>query len=229
MRDRLIRRISSNKAWSITSNPDIRRDRIPNRGYFYNCYKLHINIDPAYFEATKQQLIDLLDSALCSEIIEAHKYFIKEIPANKIKLKRQKNAPYTLFLPNEMTEENLSEVLTLCKKIENILALFPAGNPEAQAQSDLEISPHIIFRQASLKKYEYISAFNKSEASKLAKAGRNSRYYKFLRAGLNSTQPKKSYISKLFCCFLCNKNEEKKEPLIHIDLRESKSEARTLS
>lgn len=192
--------------WHEVINPDIPQIFVPFQDEMvgFDRYKLHIYIpsDSSAFYAFIHRLRNLLDEATENKIITGYKYLnvsLFDRFADSERHQRAMNFPYCLYLHNEPTAENLSEVLKLCQKIEKIFENEKKLEEKTLADgegSDVRLSERFSFRQAAFEKPEYIQSKD-PRAKLLVHAAKESLPFTFLEAGLIKSDSVKSLDEKM--------------------------------
>jgi hypothetical protein len=131
--------------------------------------KLHICLDPRKFLATNNQIIKILQKALENKVISGYKSIntaewiemtgeYDYPPDRKMDSSgiRAREAPYTIYLHAEVSEDNKQKVLAMCLEIEKVLFEIEA-HKNLLYHCDRDVSAHLVYRLAVLNG-EYIAA-----------------------------------------------------------------------
>jgi hypothetical protein len=171
---------SSCKFWDVATNTDIPVELVysdyDKSQVKYYPFKAHISVNPLYYFIHRDEIIKILDQAVTDKIICTYKAVATNVDMQNEPDQRAVHLPYTLYLHNEYDPNIANQVAELFKKIEGLLKYVPAGDKKHFFGCDIEVSPHITFRQTMLNKKEYLIADEKN-APQLAEAGRKSKYY----------------------------------------------------
>jgi hypothetical protein len=184
---------------------------------YHDDYAHYVKAMQGANDSVREEQMASLKSSKITADIEKYQSLLKVKMAYEIIAKADKRyiyaIPYTVYLLDVVGLNNFSKIAALCQRIEDLLRFVSCGSESDLCVSDIQLTPHVWFRQSHVNK-KYVNSFDAEFAFQARTEGEKSEHYNRLKKALHPSNEKQAATTPMVVVPVEEKTLVKDEPVI---------------